>query len=124
MTFNIIGPRFTPRMRAKSAHYHDLTRPWQWDVSLIPFFTPSTWMILLLLLMQAFSVLDEEQRQENASSRTNKRRRLDVVQVCPDIGEFFVRIFRPAKFRGDMVELLKGPDKGKLGIIKMIVQVG
>jgi len=25
-------------------------------------------------------------------------------------------------FRGDMVELLKGPDKGKLGIIKMIVQ--
>ena len=26
-------------------------------------------------------------------------------------------------FRGDMVELLKGPDKGKLGIIKMIVQV-
>ena len=23
-----------------------------------------------------------------------------------------------------MVELLKGPDKGKLGIIKMIVQVG
>ena len=27
-------------------------------------------------------------------------------------------------FRGDMVEVLKGPDKGKLGIIKMIVQVG
>ena len=24
--------RYTPRMRAKTAKYHDLTRPWQWDV--------------------------------------------------------------------------------------------
>lgn len=70
-----------------------------------------------------FSVLDEEQRQENASSRTNKRRRLDVVQVCPDFGGFFDIAHLFTSFRGDMVELLKGPDKGKLGIIKMIVQV-
>ena len=27
-------------------------------------------------------------------------------------------------FRGDTVEVLKGPDKGKFGIINMIVQVG
>ena len=26
-------------------------------------------------------------------------------------------------FRGDTVEVLKGPDKGKFGIINMIVQV-
>ena len=27
-------------------------------------------------------------------------------------------------FRGDMVEVMKGPDKGKLGIIAMVIQVG
>ena len=39
LTFNIIGPRYTPRMRSKSAHYHDFTRPWQWDVSFITVLT-------------------------------------------------------------------------------------
>ena len=95
-----------------------------------------------------FSVLDEEQGQEDASSRTNKRGGLDVVQVCSVVwwikyafvfphwsiqalhflpccrGRLPLAFCWPVKFRGDLVELVKGPDKGKLGIIKMIVQVG
>ena len=49
-----------------------------------------------------------------------------MVQVCPDFDNFLTRMHIAhlfTLFRGDMVELLKGPDKGKLGIIKMIVQV-
>ena len=29
--------RYTPRMRSKTARFHDLTRPWEWDVSCFHF---------------------------------------------------------------------------------------
>jgi len=73
------NPRYTPRMRSKSATYHDLTRPWQWDY----------WM-------------------------KNKGKKMPVVEPIREEDWMW--------FRGDLVELVKGPDKGKLGIIKMIVQ--